>query len=254
MTIDSIAKNMMSTAMMKVASGNRINSARDDAAGLAMREVMDTQIRGLRQGTDNTADMRNLVTTAEGGMNTISDSLQRIRELSIQASNGTLTQDDRAIIQQEVGQLIDNINQAARTVEYNGQALLDGTFTNKQTASSANGEGLNFSISDMSLSGYLSGYDVSSASFDIGRIDEALNAVGTYRAELGAIANRFDYVTASNDITMLNMADAKSRISDMDMAKGMMDVSRDKVLSQTQIYMQMMRQNVIKQNSISIGM
>lgn len=253
MTITGIAKNQMSDALTKLTTMQRINSAADDAAGLAIMEKMEAQIEGLERGSQNTLDMQGLLKTAEGGLSVIDDSLNRIRELSVQASNGIYTDEDRALIQNEVSQLIQGIDDIARSTQYNNMNILDGSFTNRQTASSPDGSGVTVSIADMSASALgLEDYDVT-GSFDIDVIDKALNAVSTTRSYLGSLSNRMDYTVDSNSIMMLNQMAAKSRIADLDIAKVSTDASRERIMNEIQIYSQK-RQQETMQTPLSILM
>lgn len=245
MTVNSIAKNQMDSALMKISSMKRVNTAADDAAGLAIMEEMEKEIRGLQKGTDNTLDMQNLLKTAEGGLSQIDDSLQRIRELSVQASNGIYTQEDRALIQSEIKQHLDNIDSLTQNTEFNNKKLLDGSFQNQHTASSPDGSGATISIPDMSTGstalGSIMNFDVTQ-DFSIDDIDNAINGVSNTRAYLGAMMNRFDSTVESNNITMLNQAAAKSRIADLDIAKAMNDMNRSRLLTEAQIYNQRRQQ------------
>jgi len=242
MTVNSIANQQMEDAFRKIATGKRINSAGDDAAGLAIAEKITAQINGLDQGTDNTYDMKNLVTTAEGGLSVINDSLQRVRELSLQAANGALNDDDRAKIQNEISQIMQGASQIAQSTEFNNKKLLDGSFQNQNTASSPDGTGAIFSIKAFDSDSLgLSAYDVSSGKIDLSIIDNAISAVNDQRAELGALANRFDSTINSNSISLLNQAAARSRIADADMAKAVTDYNKSQILNQYQIT-NMMRQ------------
>ena len=130
----------MNTAMEQLSTGTRINSAKDDAAGLAIGQTMTSQIRGLNQAVRNANDGISLAQTAEGALGTVSDNLQRIRELAVQSANGTNSSTDRAALQQEVGQLKSEIDRVATATDFNGVKLLDGTFNNQQfqVGSSAN--------------------------------------------------------------------------------------------------------------------
>lgn len=236
MTVTNVARTQMSDSLTKLATMKKINSAADDATGLAIMEKIQSQIDGLEQGTDNTLDMKNLLTTAEGGLSTVDDSLQRIRELSIQASSDTYTDEDRALMQNEVGQLLEGINGIAQGTQYNGMNLLDGSFTNRQTASSADGSGASISIPGVStLALGLKDYDLT-GSFDINAVDQAISSVSSARSYLGAMSNRMDYTVNSNSVTMLNQAAAKSRIADLDVAKATTDLSRERILNEMQIY------------------
>ncbi len=130
----------LATSLQRLSSGLRINSAKDDAAGLAISERFTSQIRGLNQAVRNANDGISLAQTAEGALGTVSDNLQRIRELAVQSANGTNSSTDRAALQQEVGQLKSEIDRVATATDFNGVKLLDGTFNNQQfqVGSSAN--------------------------------------------------------------------------------------------------------------------
>ncbi|WP_061086687.1 flagellin [Heyndrickxia coagulans] len=132
------ANNAQSKAMQKLSSGLRINSAADDAAGLAISEKMRGQIRGLDQASSNAQDGSSLIQTAEGALNETHDILQRMRELAVQASNDTNNEDDRTAIQQEFNQLTSEINRIGNTTEFNTKSLLDGSVGNKTTIGDAN--------------------------------------------------------------------------------------------------------------------
>ena len=219
----------------QIASGRQINSAADNAAGLAIAERMSAQERGLQQGTRNTADMQSLVNTAEGALSSINSNLQRLNELALQASNGIMTASDRANIQLEVNQILDNIQHIAQTTQFNTRNLLDGSATGLHTASSPNGSGMTVSIPGMSLSDLgLEGFDVT-GDFEINDILNAMNMVNAARSELGASSNRMDFVMTSNNIASLNLASARSRIEDTDMARATAELARERVLEQYQI-------------------
>jgi len=223
----------------QLASGNRINSAADDAAGLAISERMSAQERGLAQGTRNTADMQSLVNTAEGALSSINSNLQRLNELGLQASNGILTDSDRANIQHEVDQILENINSIAQSTQFNTRNLLDGSSNNLHTASSPDGSGPTVSLPSMTLEDLgLEGFNVTELTngrVDLSAIHNAMNMVNGARSELGAMSNRMDYIMTSNDISQLNLASARSRIQDTDMAQATMELSRERVLEQYQI-------------------
>jgi flagellin len=243
MTIHSIANNQMSTAMARIASGQRINSAADDAAGLSIANKMEAQIRGLEQGINNTRDMQNLVKTAEGGLASIGNALHRIRDLSLQASNGILTDSDRGIIQKEISQLADHISATVRNTEFNTMPLLDGTFANAHTASNPDGSGPTVNINDMSgLAQAIANFNVT-GKFDISQIDAALSEVNSERSNLGAMSNRFDYIADAHSITALNLTDARSRIMDADIAKEIINLKQAQTLTQLQVLMQQIEQS-----------
>jgi flagellin len=249
----------MADAMMKISSGQRINSAKDDASGLAIMEKMEAQIRGLDKGIDNTLDMKNLAVTAEGGLAGIDDSLQRVRELTIQAGSGIYTDSDRSIIQSEIDQLLRGINDIAKNTEFNAQKLLDGSFTNKNTASGPDGRGTTVNIPDMTTFAIgLQGYNVTnmkvsnpdegpdSLKSNLNKLDGAMASVSEARSYLGAIENGFDYTVNSNSTAMLNLAASKSRIADLDFAKGVSDMEKGRVLTEMSIYNQKNQQNMLR--------
>ena len=257
MTVNNIARNQMSQPMMRLASGNRINSAADDAAGLAIMEGMEAQIRGLDQGTRNTMDMQALVNTAEGGLDTISDSLNRIRELSVQAANDTLSPTNRGMIQREITQLTEGIQAAVEGVQFNTINLLDGSVQNFNTASGPDGTGAQVSINDMSdIAQAITNFNMANATAaDIGafinNVDELMGQVNMERAALGAISNTFDFTASFNSLASLNLADARSRIADADIAVEMMAVNQERVLNEMQILMQQQEQERVEREGIA---
>jgi flagellin len=251
MTVNSIARDQMSSAMMRITSGQRINSAADDAAGLGIAEKMDTQIRGLNQGTDNTRDMQNLVAVAEGGLSGIGNALSRIRELSVQAANGTNSQEDRDRIQNEITQLADHIQSTVENTQFNTIPLLDGSFHGQNTASNPDGTGAQVSIGDMGgLAQAIANFNVS-GEFDIGQLDSALSQVNSERANLGAMHNRFDFTAEANSVMALNLADARSRIMDADIAREIMNFRQEETLNHIQVLMQRNEQDRMANERLS---
>lgn len=247
----SVTNNNLQKLQQQLSTGSRINSAADDAAGLAILEKLSAQERGLAQGTQNTATMQDLVRTAEGGLSNIADSLQRIRELSLQAANGILEPSDKAIIQNEISQLLEGIDQVAGTTEFNKKNLLDGSFTDMHTASYADGSGKSFSIPGMSMKALgIEGYSVM-GEIDLEAIDRALDTVNSSRSQLGAISNSFDHVMNSNSITELNLAASRSRIADTDMAKASTEYNKNKIILEYQIMAQK-RQQELEKNKMGI--
>lgn len=235
MNINNTSSNIQNISQ-QLASGNRINSAANDAAGLAIAERMSAQERGTNQGTRNTADMQSLVRTAEGALSSINSGLQRLNELALQASNGILTDSDRNNMQREVNQILDHIQSVSENTQFNARNLLDGTAQNLNTASSPNGTGPSVSIPGMSLEALgLEGFSVNNGEIDIGAIHAAMNIVNGARSNLGAMENRMNHIMTSNDISALNLASSRSRIADTDMALASMELSRERVLEQYQL-------------------
>ncbi|MDN5293486.1 MAG: flagellin [Eubacteriales bacterium] len=233
----SITDTAMSKSLEKLSSGLRINRAADDAAGLAISEKMRAQIKGLNQAIRNAQDGISLIQTAEGALNETHSILQRLRELAVQAANDTLTDDDRAQIQQEVNQLITEIDRIASNTEFNTQKLLNGSFTNKVLHIGANsGQTLTVTIGNMAAGALgVSGLSMSTqseADAAITTISTAIDTVSTERAKLGAIQNRLEHTIANLGVAAENLTAAESRIRDVDMAREMAEFTRTQILMQ----------------------
>ena len=227
----------LSKNMEKLSSGFRVNRAADDAAGLAISEKMRAQVRGLNMASKNSQDAISLVQVAEGGMQTIQDILQRMRELSVQAASDTNVSLDRSALNLELQQLIQEVDQIATTSEFNEMKLLDGNFKNKIIQAGANvGQTMSISISSMSAQG-LSIKDLqittrALASAALGQITASLNSVSMQRATLGAYQNRLEYKIKNLDNAAENIAAAESRIRDVDMARMMTEFTKNNILFQ----------------------
>lgn len=253
MNINQLAQMNIGDKMMKLSASKNITGAKDDAAGLAISEKLEAQINGLDTGNDNTAYMSDALNIADGGLSQINDSLTEIKTLSIQANNSFLSDDDKAIIQNQVNQLTEGINDVVKATSYNGQSLLDGSFSNKNTASYADGTGKSVSISDMTSVGLgLDGYDVTKG--DTSAIDKAMSAVNAQRAELGANVNTNNYVMDSNSQTSLNLAAAKSRIVDLNVPKAVTEKNKENLLQSYQIMMQKNEQDNASAKVASLGL
>ncbi|MGH6649546.1 MAG: flagellin [Sphingopyxis sp.] len=215
-----VAGRMQSEAMERLSSGKRINSAKDDAAGLAIATRMDANVRGLNQAIRNSNDGISLSQTAEGAMGGISNMLVRMRELAVQASTGTLGDDDREAIQTEVTALIAQIDDVATRTTFNGTALLDGTAALDIQTGINDGEVVNITIADMQSAGLgVDALDFSTAagaSGALATLDTAIQTVATERANLGAQQNRLEATVDNLTSTVVNLADSKSRIEDTD--------------------------------------
>jgi flagellin len=230
--------NQQSRASARLSSGLRINSASDDAAGLAISEKMRTQIRGLNQASRNAQDGISLVQTAEGGMQEINNMVQRIRELAIQSANDTNTDEDRGQIQKEVAQLKLEIDAMADRVEFNKKRLLDGSIQTISLQVGANtNQRTNVSLTSMKTTVLLiDGIDLTvsgnNVDADLTALDRALQTIAGDRATLGAVQNRLEYTIKSLDISSENLSASESRIRDTDMAKEMMNLTKANVLQQ----------------------
>lgn len=241
------SQNMSNQAMERLASGLRINSAKDDAAGLAISTRFETQIRGLNQAVRNSGDGISMVQTAEGGMDQTVENLQRIRELAVQAANGSLGENDRALLQKEVDQRISEISRIATETKFNGISVLNGTSAaNTAIQVGANsGETITIQIgTSMGAGGIgngttnVSGVKVTSAaSADsaLSVIDGALSTVNTIRADLGAVQNRFESTISNLQTNVENLSASQSRILDADFAAETAKMAKANVLQQAGI-------------------
>ena len=230
----------MRTASQRVASGRRINSAADDAAGLAISQILEAQIRGLNQGTRNARDFDSALSTADSGLDSISSSLLRIRDLSLQASSSILTDANRAVIQDEIDQHLDHISRVTTDTEFNRMNLLDGSFANRHMQVGPNaGQSINLSIEGTSLANLgLVGFSVMGGpqNIDLAAIDNAINMVVSGRGGIGAMQNRLEHVVNHNNISAENMTQANSRIADADIALEMMRLHQTRILEQMQVF------------------
>ncbi|MEH6840008.1 flagellin [Priestia megaterium] len=224
------ANNAQAKSMEKLSSGQRINSASDDAAGLAISEKMRGQIRGLDQASRNAQDGVSLIQTAEGALNETHDILQRMRELVVQAGNGTNKTEDLDAIQDEIGSLIEEIGgeDGSKGIsdrsQFNGRNLLDGTLNVTLQIGANAGQQVNLTISDMSAEALsvdnIDVTDFSAATFDeqLATIDGAINQVSEQRSGLGATQNRLDHTINNLSTSSENLTASESRIRDVDYA------------------------------------
>ncbi|MCY6958404.1 flagellin N-terminal helical domain-containing protein [Clostridium brassicae] len=232
-------------AMERLASGKRINRAADDPAGLAISERMRAQIRGLEMASRNAQDGISMIQVAEGGVNEIQSMLQRMRELSVQAANGTNSPEDRKRIQDEINQLTKGIDDIANNTEFNTIKLLNanpaGAGEVKLQVGANEGQffGIKFQNMNSAALGINGdtgdGVDISTpekASAAIKIFDDAINKVSSFRSRLGASSNMLEHRINYLENTICNLTEAESRIRDADMAKEMMNYTKYSVLQQ----------------------
>ena len=229
----------LATTIQRLSSGLRINSAKDDAAGLAIAQRMTTQVRGMDVAARNANDGISLAQTAEGALSSIGENMQRIRELAVQAANGTNSAEDRAALQKEVTQLSDEITRVKNNSSFNGTKLLDGStasFTIQVGADAGSDNQIDISTVDMTATATaVAALDISSASgatAALTAIDTQLQTVNTARADLGAIQNRFSSVISNLQNSSENLSAARSRIQDTDYAKETAELTRTQILQQ----------------------
>ena len=226
----------------KLSSGSRINRAGDDAAGLAISEKMRGQIRGLNQASRNAQDGISMIQTAEGALNETQAILQRMRELSVQSANDTNVNTDRAAIQEEVDALGKEIERIATSTEFNTKKLLNSGVAVKVHIGANSSQSIDVSFGNMRASTLGVGSIPSStiisittqgnANTAIQLVNDALTKVSTERAKLGAVQNRLEHTIKNLDTGAENLQASESRIRDVDMAKEMMNFTKQNILQQ----------------------
>jgi flagellin len=241
-------------SLERLSSGFRINRSSDDAAGLQISETLRSQIRGNGQALNNVQDGINVLNIADGSLDTVTQDLQRIRELAVQGANGTLANGQRSAINQEIRQLATNITRVATSTEFNGKKLLDGSInttagfklqtganaasaTNSIDATNVGGVNVFGNISAGSLNLGANGSAISvlgggSALNAISKIDSALSTINTRRAALGALTNRLESTANNLSISIENLSASESRIRNVDVAKESANLSRNQILQQ----------------------
>ncbi len=237
------SQGSLNKSMQRLSSGLRINSAKDDAAGLAISDRMTSQIRGLNQAARNANDGISLAQTAEGALQETTSILQRMRELAVQSANDTNTSDDRTSLNAEFSQLISEIDRIADTTSFNGKVLLSGGFATAsavfQVGANA-GQTIGVTIAAATTSALGSTVHVqstgvttrASATTAITYIDVAIGQVDTIRGDLGAVQNRFESTIANLSNVSENLSAARSRILDADVAQETSSMTKFNILQQ----------------------
>ncbi len=260
----SINQTNVKTTMDKLSSGQKINRGADDAAGLAISEKMRNRLKALDKAEQNVLDGVSMIQTAEGGLSETHNLLQRMRELAVQAGNGTLATEDRTAIQEEINQLTNEVSRIAKTTQFNGKELLSGKFNDAdsalfiQTNAGAN-EGISITINDMQAlaigvssttqtdssirpldfsSGDAPEYALSvmtatDANDAISHYTKAIDTISQQRSQLGAIQNRFEATSSVLSVSVENLTASESRIRDTDMAREMMEYAKYNILNQS---------------------
>lgn len=235
--------NAASKALERISTGYRINRAGDDPAGLAISEKMRAQINGLNMASKNIQDGISMVQTAEGALNETHSMLQRMRELSVQSANDTLTDDDRALIEVEFQELKKEVTRISTDTEFNTRKLLNGdnaTTPLKIQVGANAGQTIDLTMNDMSADA-IGLTDASIATRDeaesaLSTLDEAIKKVSMERAQMGAYQNRMEHAYNVNVNTAENLTAAESRIRDADIAKEMMNFTKASILQQAAQY------------------
>jgi len=238
-----ITNKALSKTTEKLSSGYRVNRAADDAAGLSISEKMRGQIRGLNQASRNAQDGQSLIQTAEGALGEIHSVIQRMRELTVQASSDTNVTADRKAISLELQALSSEIDRIASQTEFNTMKLLNGKFKSKSLQVGANTNQLiTFSISAMSssalkitvaqIAGVVSNGTAGSITPLISTVNAALSLVSQQRSKLGALQNRLDHTIDNADNMAENLQSSESKIRDTNMADTMVQYSAQSIIQQ----------------------
>jgi flagellin len=266
-----ISYNRLSTSVSRLASGLRINSAADDAAGLAIREMMRTDIRVLNQGVRNANDALSLIQTADGALSVIDEKLTRMKELAEQAATGTYTSAQRLIMDSEYQAMASEITRIAMATDFNGVKLLDGSLSGtagqmKIHFGTGNNSAedyyyININAATASALGVgnavaagTAGYTISTqsaAQVALEAIDTAISDKDNIRANLGALANRLSNTISNLTIQAENLQAAESRISDVDVATEMTEFVRNQILTQAAVAM-LAQANTLPQLALSL--
>lgn len=242
----SASQNSLSTSMQRLSSGLRVNSAKDDAAGLAIAERMNAQVRGMNVAIRNANDGISLAQTAEGALGKIGDNLQRMRELAVQSANDTNGTSDRAALDNEYKELAAENARIIAVTKFNGQTLLDGNggasgaFTFQVDANTSGNDTVTITTQNMATpmgtntqgSAATLGATASTAHSAMNDIDDALDAVNSLRSTFGAFQNRFDAIISNLQVAAENTSAARSRIMDADYAAETSNLSRAQILQQ----------------------
>lgn len=242
MRISSIA-NQASLYYQRLSSGKKINSAADDAAGLAIAEKLQQQNKGYDMATRNAGTASDMLKVSDGALSSITDSLQRMYELGVQAGNTAIYgSDDLSSIQQEIDQLKSHISNVSSNTQFNGRTLLDGTAGSLHIASAPDGSGQAVSMPSSTLEALgIADFDVT-GDFDLSSIGKALEKVSGSRSGLGAQSNALEHVMGFNQYASVQTATSRSRIEDLDYGPAVSDLKKTQILEAYRMQMQR-RQN-----------
>ncbi|WP_284335605.1 flagellin domain-containing protein [Comamonas sp. NoAH] len=258
------SQGAQATAMQRLSSGLRVNSAKDDAAGLAIAERMNAQVRGMNVAVRNANDGISLAQTAEGALGKVGDNLQRMRELAVQSANGTNSITDQQALQKEFAQLSAEITRVAASTNFNGKSLLNNADAITFQVGAGTTAGVDtIDVNGVDVTGLTSltdkiGDDAGAAltaNADvlkvIENIDKDLTTINSARAELGAVQNRFEAVVSNLQIASENASASRGRIMDADFAQETANLSRAQVLQQAGMAM-VAQANQLPQNVLSL--
>lgn len=216
----------------QLSSGKRINSAADDAAGLAIAQKMKREETGFSVGAQNTKDGMGVLNVADGAMDGIMGSLQRMRELALKSMNGIYSASDKQIFQDEINQLKEDIQSTAKNTSFNEQKLLDGSMADMHLATNPNG-GLEIGMANSTLESLgIADFDVTSGNFSLDTIDAAMNKISSQRSTMGAYTNRLEHTYNYNTSSHEQQLSARSRIEDLDMPQAISEKKKKDLLEE----------------------
>ncbi|WJW74585.1 flagellin [Thiohalobacter sp. IOR34] len=255
------SQSNLQTSLQRLSSGLRINSAKDDAAGLAIATGLTKQIRGFNQAIRNANDGVSLAQTAEGALDEITNMVQRVRELAVQAANGNYTSTERSALNKEVNQLRQEISRIADAVTFNGVKVIGSTAVAKfwvgnGTGSAANAIAISFKdiTGTSGITSFITNANVTTVSDALSTItvaDTALTRINAIRADLGAKQNRFESTVRSLQNAVENLSASRSRVQDADFAMETANLTRAQILQQAGTAM-LAQANAVPQNVLSL--
>ena len=252
MSAMTISGNDIFKSYSHLSSGKRINSAADDAAGLAIAKKMQREETGLSVGAQNAQAGIGVLNVADGALGGMTDYLQRIRDLALRSMNGLNSADDKQMYQKEIDQLKQGIQSLAKDTSLNEQKLLDGSMADMGIATNPNGGGMKIQMENSTLEALgIADFDVTSDSFDLKAIDKALDMVSSRRSSLGAMTNRLEHTYNYNTGASLEQLSSRSRLEDLDFPKAISDKKQKEVLGQ---YRMMMLRQQMNNKSMITGM
>ncbi|MCR5618692.1 MAG: flagellin FliC5 [Lachnospiraceae bacterium] len=238
-SVSGVSSNGYNSLYGKIASGKALQSSADGAAELAISEKMNTQIRGLDQGSDNVSSGIDAIRIQDSALGDVTDYLQRIRELALAASNSfTVSDDDKQIFQKEISQLKEGIEGVSNITSYNEKKLLDGSTGDMNIATDSNGTNVSVSGNNSTLEALgIADFDVTK-DFDIKDIDKALETVSKMRSDAGAKMNSLEHIYNINQTGAYNLTAADSRLEDLDMEKAVSKLDKQRLLDTISVMMQ----------------
>jgi len=227
------SQSTLGTAIQRLSSGLRINSAKDDAAGQAISNRFTSKINGLTQAARNANDGTSIAQTTEGALNEVNDNLQKIRTLTVQAKNGTNTDSDKKSIQDEIKERLAEINRISEQTEFNGIKVLSTDQSLSIQVGADDKQTISITLNKMDAASLdMADYDVTATNTDtlLETVSKALDTVSSLRSGLGAVQNRFDSVINTLNSTVVNLTASQSRIQDADMATEVSNMSKGNML------------------------